>query len=157
MATSPDLQIADKITTAIDAEVFSMAFDAERVYQADWDVKEELESLQVAVWPAEASAEAWERRQLSKTYRIGISFAKRVSKLILADVDALPDLVNEVAEFLELTTVTLDDGRQYVNQGWEFLLRFDDSRLNRNKDADSVVRYTGLFASVIVFEFTSLE
>jgi len=108
------------------------------------------------VWPGGSIAEPGERKLLAKGYRIGLSFAQRVSKATVAEIDALADLVTEVADFLELTQVVAG-GINYVNQGWEYLIRFDDSQLDRNKDSDDVVRYTGLFASVIVFDFTSLE
>lgn len=156
MPSSPDILIADGITTALNAATFGQAFTAERLYSAEWDARTELDSLQVGVWPGESAAEPWERGQLFKGYTTGITTAKRVTKALTADLDDLMDLVNEVTEFLELGVIAAG-GIDYVNQGWEYVVRFDDSQLMRTKDSDSVVRYTGLFASVIVYEFKSLE
>jgi len=38
MATSPDILIANEITTAINGAVLSVAFTAERLYSAEWSV-----------------------------------------------------------------------------------------------------------------------
>lgn len=157
MANSADILIANEIVTGLNGQAFSQAFTAERVYAADWDLKSELNDLQVGVWLGESNADVFERRLLLKSYRTGISIAKKVSAATVSEIDALCDLVTEVLDFLELTVVELGDGRQYVNQGWEYLLRFDDTALDRNKGADGTVKYTGLFASVIVFDFVSQE
>lgn len=155
--SSADILIADAITTAINAADLSLELTAERLYAADWDVKKELGALQCGVWPAESTAEPWQRNQLLKTHRIGITFAQSVSAAAIADLDAISDVANEVAELLELTVVSLADGRQFVNQSWEYVLRFDANRLDRNKGADNTPRYTGIFASMLAFEFTALE
>lgn len=157
MSISEDIDIADEITAALNAGAFGLPFVAERVYAADWDLKSELSDLQVGVWPAESAAEAFERELLDKSYRIGVSFAQRIAKMVRDDVDALMHLVKSVQEFLELTLVTIPDGRQYLNQGWEYVLRFNDAFLDRHKDAAGDVTYTGLFASILVFDFQSLE
>jgi len=152
MATSPDIQITELIKTAVNAETFSQGFTAERVYSADWSVKDELSELQVGVWPGESEAELWERTSLRKSYQVGITFAKILTRASLDEIDALGDLVNEVVESIELITVTAS-GLSYANKGWEYLVRFDDSRLDRNKNTDGTITYTGLFASAIVFNF----
>lgn len=157
MPTSADILIANEIVTAINAAELSLDVTAERVYAADWDLKKELADLQCGVWPAETTAEPWQRNRLQKTHRIGVSFAKKVSAVPIADLDALCDLVNEVAELLELTVVELEDERSFVNQGWEYVLRFDAGRLDRNKGADGSIKYTGVFASMLEFDFVSLE
>lgn len=157
MANSPDIRIADEIETAINAESFALNFTAERLYVADWDVMKELDKLQVGVWPGESSAAIWERGLLQKSYRIGLSFCQKISAVPRCRVDELCDLVTEVQDFLELTVVDLGAGLKYVNQGWEYLLRFDDDKLDRNKGADQIIKYTGLFASIVVFDFVSLE
>lgn len=154
---SADILIADEIVSAINAAELSLDVTAERLYAADWDIKAELSTLQVGVWPAETTAEAWQRNKLQRTYRIGITFAKRVSAATIATLDALCDLVEEVVALIELSLATLDDGRAFVNQGWEYVMRFDANRLDRNKGADEIVRYTGVFASMVSFDFASLE
>ena len=153
MAISADILIAEEITTALNGQSFSLPFTAERLYVADWDIKEELSSLQLGIWPAESSAELWERDELLKSYRIGLSFAQKVAAATRDDLDALCDLVTEVQQFLELKTVVLGNGRSFVNEGWEYVVRFAETRLDRNKGADGTVKYTGLFASVLVFDY----
>lgn len=154
---SADILIADEIVSAINAAELSQDVTAERLYAADWDIKTELSTLQIGVWPAEAIAEAWQRNTLQRSYRIGITIAQKVSAATIATLDALCDLVEEVVALIELSVATLDDGRTFVNQGWEYVMRFDANRLDRNKGADNTVRYTGVFASMISFDFTSLE
>jgi len=157
MATSEDILIADEISDALNGESFSIAFTSERLYVSDWDAKEELVDLQVGVWPAESAMQLWEREQVEESFRIGLSFAQKISAALRSDVDLLCDLVTEVKDFLELKGVTLADGRVYENTGWEYLARFAESRLDRNKGADGIVRYTGMFASAIVFDYLSME
>lgn len=156
MASSPDIQIADEIVTAINAESFALNFTAERVCAVDWDAMSELDQLQVAVWSGEITTEQWERKRFRKRYRIGISFAKKVSAVPLERVDELCDLVTQVVDFLELTLVTLSNGNRYQNTGIEYVLRVDDLSLDRNKGSDSIVKYTGMFASVVIFDFMQL-
>lgn len=169
MTNSPDILIADEITAAINAEVFSLPFVAERLYVSDWDIRSELAgdaaqtigNLQVGVWPAESSGELWERQQFLDSYRTGLSFATRVAKASRSDLDALIDLVDEVRNFLAPKdgpqVVTIPDGRRFINDGWEYLLRFDERRLDRKKTDAGNVEYTGVFGSALVFDFTDLE
>lgn len=157
MATSEDILIADEIVTAINAEAFSMAFTAERMYVVDWDIKEELGNLQCGVWPADADGQIWERDQMLESFRVGVSFAKRVSAAVRDDLDDLMDLVTEVKDFLALNNVVLGDGRTFHFTGWEYLVRFDEGRLDRNKGADGTVKYTGVFGSAIVLDYQGSE
>lgn len=154
--TSPDILLADDIVAALNAAELSQEFTAERVYVPDWDDKDELATLQVAVWPEEPTADPFERVGLVKTYPIAVGFAKRLTAKTRAEIDALCDLVYEVVRLLELQTATLDDGTAYLNTGWEFRLRFHMDSLEREKHS-SVVTYTGRFASVVSFPFVLLD
>lgn len=157
MPNSEDILIADELVAFLNGKAYSEPFTAERVYSADWNVDKELNALQLGVWPGESSAAPFERDLLGKTYRTGITFAKHLAAQAIAVLDGLMDLVKAVQEDLELTLVTIPDGRQYVNTGWDYVLRFNELSLDRNKGADGTVKYTGLFASILVFDFQSLE
>jgi hypothetical protein len=156
--TSPDIALADDIAAKLTAEEFSKPFTAERVYVPDWDHKSELQTVQVAVWPDEPTAQPHERRRLLKSYPIAVGVAQRLVAKTRAELDSLADFVMEITDFLELKNIILadPDNRQFVNQGWEFRLRFDMDALDRSKQGDNVI-YTGMFASVVSFPFILLD
>lgn len=152
----PDLLLADDIVAGLNGQTFSLPFSAERVYVPDWDLKSELAALQCAVWCEDPTADPWERSRLLKTYPIAVGFCQKLQQKTRAELDALCGLVTEVTDWLELQATDLD-GATYVNQGWEFRLRFHMDSLDRTRHADGSVVYTGLFASVVVFPFVRLE
>lgn len=152
---APDLEIADAITAALNGEVWTIPFTADRLYVTDWDVKKELEFLQVGVWPADAAGELWERNRMAKNYQIGITFAQRVTRQTRAQLDDLLNLVTAVQEFLELAEVSTPTRGDFVNQGWDYSLRFDPNRLERHISGGTVL-YSGLFASVITLDYMAL-
>lgn len=152
MPISPDILIAEQVKGALNGQTFSEAFTAERVYSTEWSEKDELTDLMVGVWAGDPSAQLWEREQLLIGHQVGVTFAKKVSKASLADIDALADLVNEVALWLELRSVTAG-GELYANTGWDYIVRVDASRLMRQLQAGGGVTYTGMFASAIQFNY----
>lgn len=171
MPTSEDILIADEIATALAGGAFSVAVNVERLYVPDWDVKDELSgapgdaigNLQVGVWHDESSGEPWERKQLLDSYRIGVGVCTKVAKATRADLDSLCDLVDEIRRFVVgnetdgFNAVVLSGGRRYEFDGWEYLVRFSQASLDRNKDADGVVRYTGGFKSALMFDYRSSQ
>jgi len=160
---SEDILICDELVDYLNARSYSEAFYAERVYVADWNFQAELSELRLAVWPGDSEASPFERGLLQKDYRTGLTFAKQLEAATRDSVDRLMDVVKEIQEDLELSTVTIPassrhpDGVTYINTGWDYPLRFNDLSLDRHKGADGIVKYTGLFASILVFEWTSLE
>lgn len=157
MASSPDILIRNEIVTGLNAETFSLSFDAEAMYATDWDMKTELNQLQVGIWASDTTAEAWERNKMLETFRIGMTIVKKVSAATVSELDDLLDFVREIVKFIELSVAVVPSGDRYVNQALEYLLRFNDSTLDRNKGTDGIPKYTGLFSSVVVFDFVSLE
>lgn len=155
MPTSPDLLICDDVVAALNAavaeETFSLPFTAERLYVADWDMKSELGELVCGVWPASAESGLLERKRQLKNWEIGVTFAKRVAKATLAQIDVLSDLVEAVRVFLALKGITTG-GRRFQWIGDDYLLRASEARLERLKTPDGV-QYTGVFASVFTLTY----
>lgn len=160
---SEDILICNELVDDLNAREWSEAFYTERTYAADWHLDKELSELQVGVWPGESNAEPFERDLLLKTYQIGFTFGKKVAAATTDDIDRLMEVVKEVQEYYELSQVTIapspdhPDGIGFVNTGWDYVLRFNELTLDRNKGTDGIVKYTGLFASILTFDFRSLE
>lgn len=154
---SPDIALADEIVAALNAR-HAGVFVAERTWVPDWDTTQEASSLQVAVQPSpEPSGELLERDHgLWEVWPIDIAFAQRITAHTRDQIDGLLHLVDDCREFLQLTGIVLDDGRQFQGLGFEFLVRFDPTLLKRQKVGDAV-KYAGSFLSVFRVPFQRLQ
>jgi hypothetical protein len=155
MPTPADIALADDIVAELNSR-WEGTFVAERTWVPEWDTRLELDTLQVAVQPApNPTGVRWERDAVPREiWPIDVGFAKRLTAKDRSEIDALLTVVDDVREFLQLNTFTLDapDGRVFTAQGFEFLARFDPELLARKKVDDQVV-YAGSFLSIIRFPF----
>lgn len=154
MAASFDLALADGITALLndEARTWSVAFQAERVYVPDWEVKGELRELTVAVSPDLRAAERFERETVKKACRIAISFGQHLKLKTKEELDKLCDTVEEVTDYLESNPqITLDDpdNRQFLFMDWEDRVRFAPEFLDRTKQQDAHIQYSGTFLAVV--------
>lgn len=159
---SPDIELADAIVADLNAQTFSIGFEAERTWLPQWDQLKELADLAVIVQPSPTpQAAPFERKNLQETWPIDIGFARRLRNKDRDEVDALVGLVDEVCEYI----VPLDDTPGFYEitdstmqcNGWEFLTRFDPNQLSREKLPDNSINYVGNFLSVIRFNFLRLH
>lgn len=155
---SHDIALADTLVADL-TEAFPGQFTAERTWCPDWGTRSELNTLQVAVQPSyQPAGELFEREtglELLETWPIDLAFAQRLTQKTRTEIDALVNLVDQVRELLQTATVDIDDGRQFVGLGFEFLARFDPGSLQCQALAGSRV-YTGSFLSIVRFNFQRL-
>jgi hypothetical protein len=152
----PDIALADHIVVQLNA-IANGRFYAVRTWVPDWDARTELDNLQAVVQPApDPSGELVERDQIWETWPIDIGFAKRLQAKDRYEIDELIAQVDEARELLQLAEYELEDGRQFVATGFEFLARFDPSQLNRQLVNGEVI-YTGAFLSIVRIPFRRVD
>ena len=150
--TSPDILLADEITSQLNAQSFTLPFVAERVYAPDWDIKKELNELQCGVWSESATGEPFEREELLWNFDIGVAFAQNLKDKTRDEIDGLMDFVWEIVQFLELSSIPLGT-EEFVSNDAEIPIRFDPTKLKRQKQPDTSIVYTGIFATHLRFPF----
>jgi hypothetical protein len=151
-----DIQLADAVVSLLDAQEFSLEFDISREYVTDWDVTDELASLQCAVIPIQRQTEPGDRRKLFEIDRLLLCFGQRLTEKTRAEIDGLVALTEEVIDFLERRPIeTPDEQHAWSNRGWEDLLRFDPEELEREVVGGQTV-YTGSFLSVTRLDYMLL-
>ena len=89
--------IADAITASLNNEEFSQDFTAERLHQPSFDLTE-LDTLRVSVVPKSLTITNATRQHSFFDCAIDIGIQKRIAND--AEVDALLDLVQEIADHL---------------------------------------------------------
>lgn len=156
-----DIALADAITELLndDDRVWSEAFQAERVWVPDWEITTELKALRCAVYPDLRSAERFERSSVRKTTAIGLAFGQHLKLKTREEVDALCNTVEEVTDYLESNPqITLDppENRAFLFMGWEDRIRADAEHLNRVKQPDGSILYSGVFLAVVSFAYELL-
>jgi len=148
-----DIELADAIAAWINGRSYPEQLSAERVYVAEWDDKDELGELQVGVWTAETSAEAYERDAPLRRARIGVTVAKRVSAVSRQTIDGLLATADAVNKSLELQSFAVTEGNYVHNGDSESVTRGGGASLQRKKTRDGAITYTGHFACITIFDF----
>lgn len=151
----PDVALADHIVLQLNGLAYGR-FYAERTWVPDWDGRTELDTLQVAVQPGpDPSGEIIERDTISENWPIDIGFARRLDDHSREQLDELIGIVDDARSLLQLAEYEVADGRQFVATGFEFLARFDPTRLNRQLQSGKVL-YSGAFLSVFRVPFVRM-
>lgn len=95
------IDIADAVVTSLNAGSFSMPFTAQRHYRPVWDLSQ-LQDLQVAVVPREATVASAGRDRNQYDYRIDLAIQKKIDREEPAEIDPLMDLVEQLADHFRL-------------------------------------------------------
>ena len=94
--------IADNLTTALNAESFSMAFTAQRAYRPAFELKD-LATLRVTVVPKALELTDATRGLIQNDIQIDVGVQKKLDAVATesAQADALMGLVEEMADFIQ--------------------------------------------------------
>lgn len=96
--------LADALTTNLNAQSFEIAFVAARSWQPVYDL-DELATLRVSVIPRTRTSRRSARNQDENDHTLNVVFQKHATE---ADVDALAELVEEVADHLTRLHLAID-------------------------------------------------
>ena len=96
--------IADSITTALNAEGFSMAFTAQRAYRPAFELKD-LATLRVTVVPKALELSGATRGLIQNDIQIDVGIQKKLDSVATeqTEADALMGLTEEMADLLQAT------------------------------------------------------
>lgn len=130
---APSIALADLIVTGLNAE-FSGQFTATRQYQPMHELGE-LETLQVAVVPAEQTDALETRSESKRELVIDIGIQKKVAAITNAILDPLMSLVEDVIAFFK--TLRLSDYRWTLTENAPI---YDPAHLRESLVFTSVVR-----------------
>jgi hypothetical protein len=94
--------IADAVVVALNGQTFSQPFTAARAYRAAFDLQE-MKDLHVTVVPKGMELVTAGRGVAQSDLQIDIGVQKKLATGNDAEIDALMDLVQEIAEFIRAT------------------------------------------------------
>ncbi|MHB1158232.1 MAG: hypothetical protein ACYC26_15515 [Phycisphaerales bacterium] len=93
------VEIADAVTAALNAGPFDPALQAVRSYQPGYEL-EQLKQLRVTVVPRGMEQTGATRAATQRDIQIDIGIQKKLTQANTAEVDALLDLVQQMADYL---------------------------------------------------------
>jgi len=108
MSTIAD--IAEAVVAALNGHTFSPPFTAQRAYRAAFDLKD-MKDLHVAVVPKGVEMSTAGRGLAQSDVQIDIGVQKKLAAADNAEIDALMELTQEIAEFVRAT-------RQFGDAAW---------------------------------------
>jgi hypothetical protein len=95
------LQIADAVTTQLNAAELSQEFVAERLYVPNFDL-EDMKELRVSVVPRELTILAHDRTTSKYNARIDVAVQRKFDHGSNAEIDSLIVLIEEIADLFRL-------------------------------------------------------
>jgi hypothetical protein len=95
------LQIADAVTTQLNAAELSQEFVAERLYVPNFDL-EDMKELRVSVVPRELTILAHDRTTSKYNARIDVAVQRKFDHGSNAEIDPLIVLIEEIADLFRL-------------------------------------------------------
>ena len=104
--------IADAVTTELNAGTFSLSFTAERHYLARFELKQ-LGTLRVPVVPKATTIETAARRQAQHDVQIDVGVLQKLQAADNSEIDELVTLVEELADHFRLQRLA-----SYPNAIW---------------------------------------
>ena len=99
MPNAVAVDIADAVVSALNAQTFSQAFTAARLY-VPRETLEELKTLAVSVVPESVVATRHDRAAFEEDYRVVVAIRKKLTGDAPADVDPYVLLTQEIADYL---------------------------------------------------------
>lgn len=102
------MDIADAVVTELNGApegTFREAFTAQRLYQPVFDLAE-MKTLHVTVVPNAVDLQAAGRDLMQEDHAIDVAIQKKLDSGDNAEIDALMDLVQDVADFFKLRRLT---------------------------------------------------
>lgn len=95
------LQVADAVTSQLNAAALSQSFTAERLYIPNFELAK-LNQLRVTVVPSELHVRSLDRNRNSYEAEIDIAVQKKFKQGSNAEIDPLIALVEEIADLFRL-------------------------------------------------------
>jgi len=135
-------QIADAVTTELNAESWSQSFTAIRKYRARYALPD-LQSLRVAVLLGPASFETLSRGRDDIHYAVDVAILKKINPDDNAQVDPLVELMEQIKDHFRGKGLTADSRaifcmkREFVSPG-EALI--DDDHLSDDRTFAGAIR-----------------
>ena len=105
MADATTVDIAKGVVTELNAETFTTDFTATRFY-LPIKTLEDMTSLVVFVASGEATDQEYTRNATLGTYDIRVTVQQQVDPSVLAPIDVLLTLVEDIADFFRLRPMT---------------------------------------------------
>jgi len=102
---------AQAVVDALNAGAFSQALKATRGYRPEFELRE-MDRLHVTVVPGDMAEERFDRQHMEFSPKADVAVQKKVDVGNVAEIDALMDLTQEIADFLRDQPLTLADGSQ---------------------------------------------
>ena len=139
--TSDILKTADAVVSVLNAASLSMPFTAVRTYLPAFELKD-MDTLHVTVVPKGILEAREAKAAVQYDHSVDIAVQKRfpVGGGLLADIDPLQDLVEEIAELFRLSRLT-----PFVAAAWlrtEHLALFDPAHMEEFRQFTSVLTLT---------------
>jgi hypothetical protein len=98
------IEIADAVTAVLNGGSFSQPITAARHYDPTFDLSS-METLRVSVVPRSMTSKTLDRNRVSFDYEIDVAIQQK-SEPSLANLDALMQLVEEIADHLRQSPLT---------------------------------------------------
>jgi len=126
------IDIADALVTALNAHAFGQAFTAERHYVPRFELKE-MADLKVSVVPRSLVSETASRTMVREDIEIDVAVQKKLGGDVIAEGDALMQLMEEIAGHLRATPlaglanvvlVRIVNDPIYAPEHWDELRQF---------------------------------
>ncbi len=126
------IDIADAVASALNAHGFGQAFTAERHYVPRFELKE-MADLKVTVVPRSLVSETASRTMVKDDIEIDVAVQKKLGSDVVAEGDALMQLVEEIITYLRQTPlaglanvvlVRVANDPIYAPEHWDELRQF---------------------------------
>jgi len=100
---------AEAVAAALNGHAFDQGFEATRAYRPEFELRE-MDRLHVTVVPGNMEEERFDRACMLFRPRVDVAVQKKVDVGKVDQIDALMDLVQDIAAFLRDRELTLADG-----------------------------------------------
>jgi hypothetical protein len=126
------LQIAESVTSQLNASNFGLTFQAQRLYVANFDL-EDMKELRVSVVPRDVEILPHDRSQNRYHCRVDIAIQKKFDHGTNQEIDALVDLGEQIADefrlkrllsFQAARCIKVEHTVLYSSEHWEQLRLF---------------------------------
>ena len=124
MTVSASIDIPTAVTAELNAATFSQSFTAKRSYLSEFELPE-MADLHVTVVPRGIIKAPLSRSALACDVQVDIGVQKKLAGDGNAEIDALLNLVEEIAEFFEQRHLTAIPGAVWVKTEHKLLYAAD--------------------------------